>query len=88
MKKTELQKTTPAAAPNEYWQRIEAVIEHYGFTSVSAFARHLGLPRAENLYQIKKGNNVISRRLADTINASLPEVSKGWLLFGENNMLL
>ena len=38
------------------WQRIEMVIQQSKLT-VNAFARHIGLPRGENLYQIKKGNN-------------------------------
>lgn len=30
------------------WDRIEAIIKHYGFASVSALARELGLNRSEN----------------------------------------
>ncbi|MCD7968818.1 MAG: hypothetical protein LUF87_09090 [Alistipes sp.] len=70
------------------WPRIEAVMEHYRFHPVLAFARHLGLTRGENLYQIKRGNNGISREMAELISARLPEVSKGWLLTGEGEMML
>ena len=71
---------------NPHWERIEAVIKHYQFRSVSAFARHIGLKRAENLYQIRRGNNGISPKLAATINTSFPKVSKAWLLTGEQQM--
>ncbi|MCC8035592.1 MAG: hypothetical protein LIO77_06650 [Rikenellaceae bacterium] len=55
--------------------------------SVSAFAREIGLNRGENLYQIKRGNNGISRELTETITAKYPAVSKAWLLTGEGEML-
>lgn len=66
--------------------RIEAVIRRSGM-STNAFARHIGLPRGENLYQIKKGNNGVSLGLADRIVAKFPEVSKLWLLTGDGPML-
>ena len=69
------------------WQRIEQIIKWAGFASVSAFAREIGLNRSENLYQIKRGNNGISKDLADTIVSRFPDVSKAWLLTGEGSML-
>lgn len=69
------------------WQRIEQVIKWSGIASVSAFAREIGLNRGENLYQIKRGNNGISRDLADSIAAKYPQISKAWLLTGEGEML-
>ncbi len=75
-------------ASNDFWLRIQAVISHFNFQNVSAFARHIGLGRSENLYQIRRGNNGISRELADMICAVLPEISKGWLLTGEGRMML
>ena len=54
--------------------------------SINYFARHIGLPRGENLYQIKRGNNGISRDLAERIVAKFPEISKLWLLTGEGQM--
>ena len=68
------------------WHRLEKVIKWAGL-SVNAFALHIGLKRSENLYQIKKGNNGISRDLADLIIAKYPSISKGWLLTGEGDML-
>ena len=51
--------------------------------TANAFARHLGLPRGENLYQIKRGNNGISCDLARRIHAQYPNYSLSWLLTGE-----
>jgi hypothetical protein len=46
----------------------------------------IGLNRSENLYQIKRGNNGISRELASMISAKYPSVSRAWLLTGEGDM--
>lgn len=55
--------------------------------TINSFAKYIGLSRAENLYQIKNGNNGISQKLARRIVESFPEVSIGWLLTGEGEML-
>lgn len=70
----------------EQWERLSAVIAETKM-SVHAFAKHIGLPAAENLYRIKRGQNGISRNLADLIVQTFPEVSKGWLLTGEGAMI-
>jgi hypothetical protein len=67
------------------WQRLEKVIKWTGH-AINAFAREIGLNRAENLYQIKNGNNRISRNLADIIVEKYPRINKGWLLTGEGYM--
>ena len=69
------------------WQRIECIVRWTNMT-VNYFAHHIGLPRGENLYQIKKGNNGISRNLADKIVAKFPEISLPWLLTGEGRMFV
>ncbi len=69
------------------WQRIEKVVNWTGL-SVNAFARCIGLKRAENLYQIKKGNHGISKELAEMITTKYTTVSKSWLLTGTGNMFL
>jgi hypothetical protein len=69
------------------WQRIEEIVKWTGCASVSAFAREIGLLRSENLYQIKRGSNGISRDLSETITERYPEISRAWLLTGEGNML-
>ena len=68
------------------WERIEAVVSMSRMTT-NGFARHIGLPRGENLYQIKRGNNGISLDLANRIAAKFPDVSKLWLLTGDGSML-
>ena len=60
------------------WQRIEAVIK-WANMSTNYFARHIGLARGENLYQIKRGNNGISLDVADRIVTKFPQVDKLWL---------
>ena len=71
---------------NEQWLRLEAVIAYAKMTT-NAFAHHIGLPCGENLYRIKRGQNGISRDVANRIAVKYPEISKGWLLFGEGEML-
>ncbi|MFI3301684.1 MAG: hypothetical protein SNH35_03360 [Rikenellaceae bacterium] len=67
------------------WERLESVIK-WANMSTNYFARHIGLLRGENLYQIKRGNNGISRNLADMIVKSFPEINLLWLLTGEGKM--
>lgn len=55
--------------------------------TINRFAMFIGLNRAENLYQIKKGNNGISRDLAARITAKFPEINTLWLLTGDGEML-
>lgn len=69
------------------WQRIEAV-QQYTRLNTNAFARSISLKRSENLYQIKKGNNGISKELANLITDKYPEIDKLWLLTGEGNMFV
>lgn len=68
------------------WQRLDQVIQRTGL-STNAFAKQIGLKRSENLYQIKRDKNRISRDLADLIVARYPDISGGWLLTGEGRML-
>lgn len=67
------------------WERIESVIRWANMTT-NYFARYIGLPRGENLYQIKKGNNGISRDVASRIVAKFPQIDKLWLLTGDGQM--
>lgn len=67
------------------WDRISLVVKMAGMTT-NGFARHIGLARGENLYQIKRGNNGISIDVADRICNKFPSVSKLWLLTGEGEM--
>ena len=65
----------------EDWQRLQQIIDDSGLT-INAFARHIGLSRGENLYQIKRGHNGISRDLALRIHTHFPQYGIGWLLTG------
>ncbi len=67
---------------NTCWERLKEVIEATGH-NVNSFALHIGLPRGENLYQIKRGNNHISLNVAQRIHAKYPQYSAAWLMFGE-----
>lgn len=70
---------------NRDWERLESVIRWSRMT-INGFGLHIGLPRAENLYQIKAGKNGISRSLGLRIVEHFPEISLGWLLSGEGDM--
>ena len=72
---------------NQAWGRIEEILVRVNMTA-NYFARYIGLTRAENLYQIKRGNNGISMGLAERIVRHFPEYSKMWILTGEGSMLL
>ncbi|QEC51024.1 phage repressor protein C with HTH and peptisase S24 domain [Anseongella ginsenosidimutans] len=67
------------------WERLQEVVEKSGL-SINAFALSIGLKRAENLYQIRKGNHEISRELARKITAKYPEINEAWLLTGKGGM--
>lgn len=69
------------------WQRIEKIVRWTGLT-VNAFAMNIGLNRAENLYQIKRGNHGISKELASQIASKYPELNRMWILTGEGEMML
>lgn len=69
------------------WQRLEQVIRWTGL-STNAFAFSIGLKRSENLYQIKRGNNRISKDLADRIVRRYPVFDRSWLLTGEGRMAI
>ena len=64
------------------WRRLERVIESSGLT-INSFARYVGLPRGENLYQIKRGNYGVSLGVAKKIHAKFPQYPISWLMHGE-----
>ena len=71
---------------NQSWLRLEKVIARANMT-VNSFGRHIGLIRSESLYQIKAGRIGISHNLAQRIVEKFPDISLGWLLSGEGDML-
>ncbi len=66
-------------------ERIESLAE-WSNMSINHFAHHIGLPRGQNLYQIIKGYNDISRNVANMIVDHFPEISLLWVLTGEGDM--
>lgn len=72
---------------NTSWERLEALIDSTSL-SINAFAKSIGLKRAEVLYRIRSGKNAISKELADTITTQYCNISKAWLLTGEGTMFL
>lgn len=69
----------------ESWNRLKQVIDRSGLT-VNAFALSIGLKRSENLYQIKKGKNTVSKDLAGLVVSRYPDISGAWLITGEGAM--
>ena len=69
------------------WQRIEKIVRWTGL-SVNSFALNIGLNRGENLYRIKRGDNGISKELAELIAAKYPEISRAWIITGEGEMFI
>lgn len=68
--------------------RIRFVQKHAGMPSINALARSLDLKRSENLYQILKGNNGISKDLACRIAKCFPWFSITWLMTGQGEPLM
>lgn len=69
------------------WQRIESIVK-WANMSTNYFARYIGLSRGENLYQIKRGHNGISRKLAERIVQHFPQIDMLWLLTGRGQMFV
>ncbi len=69
------------------WERLASVVQ-WSNMSINHVAHHIGLRNGENLYQIKRGNHGISRKLAETIVVAFPQVSLLWLLTGEGDMFI
>lgn len=70
--------------PSTHWERLAEVIWATGY-NINSFARHIGLPRGENLYQIQRGNNGISLDVAQRIHERYPGYSISWLMCGEDD---
>ncbi len=56
--------------------------------TINHFARHIGLSRSEGLYQIKRGNNGISRKLTELVVAAFPQINDAWLISGRGEMFV
>lgn len=71
---------------NKAWDRLAIVINESGMT-MHSFAKHIGLPRSETIYQIKRGQIGISKHVADAVVEHFPEYSSIWLQSGYGTML-
>lgn len=71
---------------SDAWLRLEQVM---GWAEMSAnhFAYHIGLSCPDILYRIKAGRAGLSQNLARRIVEKFPQISYGWLLSGEGDML-
>lgn len=64
------------------------MINYGGFKNVKAFALALGLKTVQVIYDIQSGKTKgISDALAERILLVFPEMSRGWILSGEGEML-
>ncbi len=69
------------------WKRLESVIAWSDMT-INHFARYIGLSRSEALYQIQRGNNGLSRKMAEMVVTTFPEISLTWLISGRGDMFV
>ncbi len=69
------------------WSRLEQVIKWSGL-STHKFAQSVGIKRAENLYQIKRGSFGVSKELSGVITKRYPEINRAWLLTGDGEMFV
>lgn len=67
-------------------ERLKCVIEYYKMNT-NKFAEYIGLKSAQNLYDVLKGRNGISKDLSEKIKALCVNVNISWLLTGEGDML-
>lgn len=72
---------------NEQWKRLSEVLDLAGM-SPNYFARYIGLPTGEYIYRIKRGQNGITRDVANRIGQKFPNININWLLTGEGCIFL
>lgn len=71
---------------NPYY-RIENIIDHLKITA-NGLAKAIGLPRTQNLYDIRDGKiKKISFDLADKIITVFPQFNRDWIISGDGKMI-
>lgn len=70
----------------QQWERLSQIINWTGL-SINAFAREIGLHRAEGLYQIRKGKYKISNDIIERIVGRYENINKEWIIYGQGEML-
>lgn len=62
---------------------INFIIEDLGLENVNQFANLLKYPRPEKIYKILRGENAISRKVAEEINSIFPQYKIDYILDGD-----
>ena len=62
---------------------INFIIEDLGLESANQLANLLNYARAEKIYKILRGENSISKKVAEEINAVFPQYNKNYILDGD-----
>lgn len=65
-------------------QRLQIIIDNLKLTP-NAFSKEIGLERPEIIYNVLKGKNGLSRKLASLITTKYTNISYAWLLSGEGS---
>ena len=81
-----MQPTKGRSNKQDNWARLSLVIAWSRLT-INSFAKSIGIQRAENIYNIKRGHYGKSSDLADRIVAKYPEIDRTWLLSGMGTMI-
>lgn len=68
-------------------ERLEALRKFTGM-SLKRLAEEADIKTTQTLYEIKKGKHSFSTDVATKIQKRWPEISRGWLMSGEGEMLL
>lgn len=67
--------------------RLIALKQHTGM-SLKRMSEEAGINTSQTLYEIKKGRHSFSMEVANKIHKRWPEISRGWLMSGEGDMIL
>jgi len=68
-------------------ERLKSLLKYYELTP-TMLAKALGFKYPDRLYYILRGRNGISDKMTEELVNLFPELSKGWLLTGEGEMLI
>ncbi|MBD5231709.1 MAG: helix-turn-helix transcriptional regulator [Bacteroidales bacterium] len=68
-------------------ERLAALRQHTGM-SLKKMSEEAGIKTAQTLYEIKNGKHSFSSEVAKKLHERWPELSRGWLMSGEGEMLL
>lgn len=75
---------TEIPTPQERLNRLR----QYTGMSLKKISEEAGIKTAQTLYEIKNGKHSFSSEVARKLNVRWPDISRGWLMSGEGEMLL